>query len=538
MADIALCSVFQTLSSQFIGQFLKPEIALCRFLPRVMNGVFSGIRCTSTLIRGSLTVNYERVQGPDLVFYAMVGAPGEDASELNLLSAGRINACRWIADTKGGPDMNCLVPGEKKCEESGVSKVNIIGAYNTAFGAFVEKNRETREVTDKKSFYELLIEAGRGALADANMSADEIDGVWVGACSPSMFVNQEHVAPLAAEIDPDGLRWKPMTRVEGACASSSVALYNALYAIESGRFNKVLVLGVEKMNLLPTKGVTHALACCSYWPSEGSKGMTFPGLFGELAKSYKAHYKLEDEPFRRMLAEVSALCYRNGLQNPLAHFGPGSLIEKRQLTTAEAILALPDEGKGSNPMIAPPLRLHDCSLISDGAAAVALSSKQATPAGSKAVEMAGIGFSVERSALEVRQHAYELQAAKDARGKAFAEAGITIANVDLAEVHDCFTINQLLCTEALGLSQDGRAGYDYSEGRFSAEDRCPVNLSGGLKAKGHPVGATGVSMHALTYKQLIGEPIGVAPTRQPEVGVVLNVGGSAVTNCVSVLRRC
>ena len=132
---------------------------------------------------------------------------------------------------------------------------------------------------------------------------------------------------------------------------------------------------------------------------------------------------------------------------------------------------------------------------------------------------------------------YELEGAKDAKRKAFAEAGITLQDVDFAEVHDCFTINQLLCTEALGLSEDGRAGFDYMDGRFTHEDTCPINLSGGLKAKGHPVGATGVSMHALTYKQLTGDPIGATPNHQPSIGVVLNVGGSAVSNCVSVLRR-
>lgn len=421
-----------------------------------------------------------------------------------------------------------------------MSKVSFIGAYNTAFGAFVEKNRETGEIKDLKSFYELIIEAGRGALEDANMSADEIDGVWIGACSPSKFVNQEHVAPLGVEIAPEALRFKPFTRVEGACASSSVALYNAIYGLESGRFKNVLVVGVEKMNLLDTKGVTHALACSSHWPKEGSRGVTFPGLFAELAKSYFDHYNLAEETWRPMLAEVSALCYRNGIKNPLAHFGPGGVTEKKGLLTREAILDLPLEGRGSNPLIAPPLRLHDCSLVSDGAAAVVLTSTDNAKARGKGyVEMSGFAHTVERASLEDRPRLWKLDAAIAARDLAFKEAGISgIEQVDLAEVHDCFTINQLLCTEALGLSEDGRAGYDYLDGRFTHEDRCPVNLSGGLKAKGHPVGATGVSMHALVYKQLMGEPVGQTRAQgQPEVGVVLNVGGSAVSNCLSVMRR-
>ncbi|HRS64937.1 MAG TPA: hypothetical protein P5519_03515, partial [Spirochaetia bacterium] len=132
---------------------------------------------------------------------------------------------------------------------------------------------------------------------------------------------------------------------------------------------------------------------------------------------------------------------------------------------------------------------------------------------------------------------HELMAAKEAVKLAYTEAGVTAKDIQIAEVHDCFTINQLLCTEALGFSADGHAGYDYMEGRFNADDTVAVNLSGGLKAKGHPVGATGVSMHALLYKQLIGEPIGAAPKKRPTVAVTLNVGGSAVTNCVTILKK-
>lgn len=168
-------------------------------------------------------------------------------------------------------------------------KVSIVGAYNTQFGAFVKRDRETGVIEDLKSFYELLEEAGAGAIADAGLEAKDIDAIWVGSCSPSMFVNQEHVGPLALEIDPVGLLLKPTTRTEGACATSSLAIYNAAYAVASGRFKNVLAIGVEKMNTLDTAGVTHALACCSHWPEEGSKGMTFPGLFADWVKPIKRH---------------------------------------------------------------------------------------------------------------------------------------------------------------------------------------------------------------------------------------------------------
>jgi acetyl-CoA C-acetyltransferase len=420
-----------------------------------------------------------------------------------------------------------------------MSDVSIIGAYNTKFGAFVEKNKETGEIKDTKTYYELLTEAGRGAIKDAGLEPKEIDGIWVGSCSPSLFINQEHVGPLGLEVAPEDLRFVPTTRTEGACASSSVAIYNAIYGIESKRFKRVLVIGVEKMNLLSTKKMTHALACSSHWPTEGSKGMTFPGLFAEYAKGYQAHYKYSADELRKMLAAISALCYRNGIENPLAHFSKGSPPDRLGLTSSEAILNLPDEGKGSNPMIAPPLRLHDCSLVTDGAAAVVLApTNEATMISNRVVEIAGIGLTTERLAENVRPNMYELIAGKASIKKSFKEAGISIDNVDFAEVHDCFTINQILSVEALGLSKDGQGGWDFVDGRYTSEDDCPVNLSGGLKSKGHPVGATGASMHALSYKQLVGEPIGLAPNKgQPEIGVVFNIGGSGVTNCTTTLKR-
>jgi len=418
-----------------------------------------------------------------------------------------------------------------------MSKVSIIGAYNTAFGNFVKKDKETGSITDLKSIYELLTEAGRGALDNAGIDASEVDGVWVASCAPGIFANQEHIGALGLEVAPAALRFKPMTRVEDACASGSVALFSALYAVESGRAKVALAIGVEKMNLLDTKGVTHGLATCSYWAEEGAKGMTFPGLFAEYAKGYAAHYKLNDETLARMLATVAALNYKNGLDNPLAHFGKGGPSDRLGLTTAQAILSLPPE---KNPVIAQPLRLHDCSLVTDGAAALVITASDCSLGrGQKAVRIAGIGHANERIAISARPNMHELMAGKVAVAKAFAEAGIGIGDVDIAEVHDCFTINQLLCTEALGLSADGRAGFDYIEGRFSRDDpHCAVNLSGGLKAKGHPVGATGVSMNVLLYMQLVGQAIGATPTmKKPLVGVSLNVGGSSVTNCVTVLSR-
>ena len=412
-----------------------------------------------------------------------------------------------------------------------MSKASIIGAYNTAFGAFVTKDKATGLMTDTKTYYDLLIEAGRGAIADAGLDAKDIDAIYVGSCSPASFANQEHVAPIAAEIDP-ALRFKPMTRCECACASSSVALYDGIYAIESGRFRNVLVIGVEKMNLLPTPQMTHVLACCSHWPSEGSHGWSFPMLFAEYAKGYQAHYKIPPAELEQMLWTAGALCYKNGAENPLAHVRNGP-------QTVEAIMKLNEldaRGRCKNMMVAAPLRLHDCSLVSDGAAALVITPTAKVSNKKRAVEISGIGHSVERLPENVRPNMHELMAGKDAVAKAFLEAGIKASDIDLVEVHDCFTINQILSTEALGLSADGRGGYDYLDGRFTRDDKVAVNLSGGLKSKGHPVGATGASMHTLIYKQLIGEAIGVK-AKKADIGVAFNVGGSAVTNCVTVMKK-
>jgi acetyl-CoA C-acetyltransferase len=255
-------------------------------------------------------------------------------------------------------------------------------------------------------------------------------------------------------------------------------------------------------------------------------------LFAEYAKAYQAHHHISTSELEQMLWTVGALAYRHGAENPLAHVrnGPQTVAEIMKLNE------LDERGRSKNMVIAPPLRLHDCSLVSDGAAALVITQTANVSDKRRAVEIAGIGHSVERLPENVRPNMYDLMAGKDAAAKAYKEAGITPGDIDLAEVHDCFTINQIMSVEALGLAEDGRAGYDYLDGRFTRDDRVAINLSGGLKAKGHPVGATGASMHTLIYKQLIGEPIGV-PARKADIGVAFNVGGSAVTNCVTVLRK-
>ena len=419
-----------------------------------------------------------------------------------------------------------------------MSSVRIIGSWHGRFGRFVETDPATGRTRDLKSFYELLVEAGRGAIQDAALEPGEIDAVYMGSCSPALFVNQEHPAPAAAAID-DSFRFKPMTRVEGACASSTLAVYEALYAIEAGRCRTALVIGVEKMSLLDTEGVAHALACSSYYPEEGARGMTFPGLFAELAKAYRAFYRLPEEEFRRMLAAVSALGYRNGAENPLAQFGPGSKPAQLAPVHPGEHPGPAHRGQGRQPDgRSPPAAARLLPDLRRGRGPGA--GRRGRTPGAPGAQRAHRRHRPRRGASAPFPAAgpriCRKQAGRPGTGPSPRRES-ACQDVDLAEVHDCFSINHLLTTEALGLSEYGRAGYDYLEGRFTREDRCPVNLSGGLKAKGHPVGATGASMHVLLHRQLIGEPIGAAPARPPRVGVLLNVGGSGVTNCVTVLAR-
>ncbi|GMG87557.1 thiolase C-terminal domain-containing protein [Biformimicrobium ophioploci] len=411
--------------------------------------------------------------------------------------------------------------------------VYIAGGAHTRFGAHVQRDRETGVRTDTHPVQQMFAEVVAGALADANVEAGQADGIFVGSCSPGAFIQQELLAPLALQSE-SGLRFASLSQSTAACASGSVALFAAADAIQAGRAQVALVIGIEKMNLLDTPAVSDILARCSYWPEEGGQGMTFPGLFAQLGDNYRLQHGIGAARYREMLAAVSAANYRNGIHNPLAHFGPGSIPDKKKLLSTQAILELPAE---KNPVIAPPLHLHDCSPISDGAAALVLVAKPGQARkGRNEVMIAGRHTATEFLPIAARPKNYTLEGAQYAAAAACREAGISVADLDLAEVHDCFTSNQLLCVEALGLSDQGCAGEDYLAGAYGESSKCKVNLSGGLKSKGHPVGATGVSMHYFAWRQLAGDAVGVAHPRNPEHAAVLNLGGSGVVNCASVLR--
>ncbi|HCE55506.1 MAG TPA: propanoyl-CoA acyltransferase [Lutibacter sp.] len=388
--------------------------------------------------------------------------------------------------------------------------VHIIGAYNTKFGNLKDE-----------TIYSLYEEAAKGAINDAGIDINEIDAVFVGNYSGGSFNNQEHIAPYGVNILPE-LRFKPMYRAENACASGTSAIHLAEMAIKAGKAKKVLVIGVEKMNSLDTKNTSLALAKASYWEKEGNLGYTFPGLFAEYGKGWMSHYGYSLEQLQEYLAEIASKAYDFGSQNPLAHM--------QKSRSKEELLNLPDE---KNPMIAYPLRLHDCSLISDGAAAVILSAEKTN----NSVEIVATSSASDYlNIIESKRNNYFLDGASEATKRALQQAKMTIDDIQIAEVHDCFTITELLIYSAIGLTKKGNEFEALLNNDVYLGGRCVINPSGGLKSKGHPVGATGVSMHALLYKQLTDNAIG-ARVKNANAALVLNIGGSGATNMVSILKR-
>ncbi|MDD8024746.1 MAG: thiolase domain-containing protein [Paracoccaceae bacterium] len=381
--------------------------------------------------------------------------------------------------------------------------IHIVGSGHTAFGRF-----------DARSLEDLIVEATREALTEAGLSGADIDAVYLGHFNAGMS-DDGFASSLVHQAD-DGLRFKPATRVENACASGSGALYAGMNAIRAGQAKRVLVVGVEKMTHRSTPEVTASLGRAGYQGDPAEAGLSFPQVFALAARAYAERYS---DPMETM-ARIAAKNHTNALANPLAQM-------RRDLSFEQC-----NEVTEKNPLIAPPLRLSDCSLISDGAAAVVLSADPGAHARTAHIRAAA---QVSDFLPMSRHDLLAFEGPKRAVAQAYAQAGITVDDVSFAEVHDCFTIAELLMYEALGLCEAGQGAALLTDGSVHRGGRCPVNLSGGLKAKGHPVGATGVSMHALSYRQLTGTAGGIQ-IDDPRIGVVINMGGAAVANYATVLE--
>lgn len=362
---------------------------------------------------------------------------------------------------------------------------------------------------------DLIITVTRDAIAHAGISAADVDGVWLGHFN-SGLVSDGFPASLAIEAD-EGLRWKPATRTENACASGSAALYSAANAIKAGEAKIALVIGAEKMTNNSTKDVGVALGGASYQKEEA--GQTFPQIFAQYAAAYfKAFGDHSGD-----LAMIAAKNHRNGVNNPLA--------QMRKDVGFDFCNTVSDK----NPIVADPLRVTDCSLISDGAAALILVADDVAASFERAVTFRSMAH-VQDVLPMSRRDLLKFEGPARAFAAAFNAAGITHRDLDFAEVHDCFTIAELLAYEAMGLAETGKGASVIADGTVFPDGELPINLSGGLKSKGHPVGATGVSMHVLSAMQLTGTA-GDFQKEGAELGCVFNMGGSGVANYCSVLER-
>lgn len=383
---------------------------------------------------------------------------------------------------------------------------HIIGWAHTRFGRLEQETLES-----------LTVRVARDAIAHAGLAAADIDEIVIGHFNQGMDP-QGFPASLVLQADP-ALRFKPATRVENACATGSAAIRHAALALKAGRARTALVIGVEKMTASPAEDVRRALVSASYIPDEGGDTASFAGLFARIAAAYFQRYGDQSD----ILAHIAAKNHRNGAANPLAHM---------QKDLGYAFCATVSD---RNPYVAPPLRRTDCSMVSDGAAALVLAcgdvaSTAPISIGLKAMAQANDFLPMSRRDMT------RFEGAAIAWHAALQEAGIGLDDLDFVETHDCFTIAELIEYEAMGLARAGQGHRAVLEGWTAPDGRLPVNLSGGLKAKGHPIGATGVSMHVMSAMQLAGKAPGLQ-LPHARLGGIFNMGGAAVANYVSILER-
>lgn len=410
--------------------------------------------------------------------------------------------------------------------------VAVVGAGMSKFGAF--PGLATRD---------LFVDAFREMLAsvDKGLDPQEIEALYIGNFSSELFEGQAHIAPIMA--DWTGLTPCPATRIEGACASSGLALREGIIAVASGLYDLVLVGGVEKMTDLPTARVTDTLATAADVTYEVAAGFTFPGLYASMATAYMHAYGATPDAFLK----VGLKNHENGALNAKAQFGQriADIMEARKVSAAKKGRPIPtwaDEleflrDDRANPMIAWPMRLYDCSPISDGAAALLLVSEElAQRFTDKPLYVIGTGQASD-GATHDRPTLTGIPAAQRAAEMAYAMAGVTPADINAAEVHDCFTIAEIMATEDLGFFAPGEGWKAADEGRTAHAGDRPINTSGGLKSKGHPVGASGAGQVVEIWKQLRGEAGERQLPGDIRLGLTHNVGGTGQTCAVHIFER-
>jgi acetyl-CoA C-acetyltransferase len=366
----------------------------------------------------------------------------------------------------------------------------------------------------RKSFRDLFVDAARAAMANAGV--DHLDSLYVGCMSGGLFVGQEHVGPLMADYL--GMAGLPAARVESACASGGISFRQAFIEVGSGMSDIVMAAGVEKMTDCDGDEATAALATAADQEYEVFHGATFPALYAMMAHAHMAKYGTT----REMLTAVSVKNHFNGSMNPNAQYP----------------FKLKAETVNNSVMVADPLHILDCSPITDGAAAVIVCSEDvAKKTGKPYIKVKGSAVATDTLQLAQREDMTTIKSATIAAGKALEMAGMKLSDINFAEVHDCFTIAEIMVAESIGKYKPGKAGPAFVAGESALDGVFPINPSGGLKSKGHPVGATGIAQIVEIYKQLTGQAEnGRQIQGGPKIGMAQNMGGTGASSVVHILE--
>ncbi|WP_428643367.1 acetyl-CoA acetyltransferase [Roseibium sp.] len=381
----------------------------------------------------------------------------------------------------------------------------MVGWAHMPFGKHAEETVES-----------MIVKVAADAIHDAGIAPEDVDEILLGHFNAG-FSAQDFTASLVLQANP-GLRFKPATRVENACATGSAAVHQGVRAIASGDARFVLVVGVEQMTTTPGPEIGKNLLKASYLKEEGDIPAGFAGVFGKIADAYFQKFGDQSDA----LAKIAAKNHKNGVGNPYAQMRKDLGFD---FCRAES---------EKNPFVAGPLKRTDCSLVSDGAAALVLTDPATALGMKKAVAFRGMAHVQDFLPMSKRD-ILKFEGCSKAWGQALGDANLALEDLSFVETHDCFTIAELIEYEAMGLTPEGEGARAVLEGWTEMGGKLPVNPSGGLKAKGHPIGATGVSMHVLTAMQLTGTA-GDIQVKGAEIGGIFNMGGAAVANYVSVLQ--
>src|SRR4051795_8945641 len=387
-----------------------------------------------------------------------------------------------------------------------IANASIVGWAHTPFGKLAGETVES-----------LIVRAATDALADAGIAPADVDEIVLGHFNAG-FSAQDFTASLVLQASPD-LRFKRALRVENACATGSAAVHQGLKSIAAKAARVVLVVGVEQMTTTPGPEIGKNLLKASYVREEADIEGGFAGIFGKIAGLYFQRWGDQSDA----LAMIAAKNHKNGVGNPYAQLRKDLGFEFCRNVSE------------NNPFVAGPLKRTDCSLVSDGAAAVVLADVETALQLNKAIAFRSRAH-VSDFLPMARRDILKFEGCSEAWKRALAGAGITLNDLSLVETHDCFTVAELIEYEAMGLTPEGQGARAIKEGWTQKDGKLPINPSGGLKAKGHPIGATGVSMHVLTAMQLLGQAPEGMQIKGAKLGGIFNMGGAAVANYVSLLE--